>query len=81
MKITINIPDKVFQTCQEDEYFQMRVDFRASDNTIESITIDDGYELTKADFTVIEQSTETDKLAFINEVWNMLLSDMSTKEN
>lgn len=79
MKITINIPDKVFKTCKEDEYFNMRVDFNANDNTIESITIDDGYELTKADFIVNEQSTKTEKLAFINEVWNMLLSDMSKK--
>ena len=55
MKITINISDKVFETCKEDEYFQMRVDFRASDNTIKSITIDDGYEITEAGFTVIEQ--------------------------
>jgi hypothetical protein len=62
MKITINIPDKVFETCKEDEYFKMRVDFNASDNTIDFITIDDGYELTRAVFTVIEQSTETDKM-------------------
>lgn len=52
MNISINIPDKVLETCKEDEYFNMRVDFNASDNTIESITIDDGYELTKADFIV-----------------------------
>lgn len=58
MKITINIPDKVFETCKEDEYFNMRVDFNASDNTIEFITIDDGYDLTKADFTVNEQAAE-----------------------
>jgi hypothetical protein len=62
MKITINIPDKVLETCKEDEYFNMRVDFNASDNTIDFITIDDGYELTRAVFTVIEQSTETDKM-------------------
>lgn len=54
MKITINIPDKVLETCKEDEYFKMRVDFNASDNAIESIKIDDGYAITKADFTVIE---------------------------
>lgn len=51
MKITISIPDKVLKTCKEDEYFNMRVDFNASNNAVESITIDDGYELTKADFT------------------------------
>ena len=54
MKITINIPDKVFKTCREDEYFNMRVDFNACDNTIDFITIDDGYEFTKADFTTKE---------------------------
>lgn len=63
MKITINIPDNVLETCKEDEYFKMRVDFNANDNTIEFITIDDGYELTKADFTVNKQSTETDKMS------------------
>ena len=63
MKITINIPGKVLEICKEDEYFNIRVDFRASDNSIKSITIDDGYEFTKADFTVNEQSTETDKMS------------------
>ena len=63
MKITISIPDKVFETCKEDEYFKMRVDFNASDNSIKSITIDDGYGFTKADFTMNEQSTESDKMS------------------
>lgn len=68
MIITINIPDEVLKICKDDEYFNMRVDFNANDNTIKSIKIDDGYAFTKADF-----------IATISNM--IIISNATAKEN